>query len=279
MSDSASTNIGSGVINAPLMENQYVKELFDILNTNNKDSSGLLALINHVSSLEDFVKQAESKITDMKTQLDVIKEIQNHPIKTALQNTVKTLETKVAEIKVHIAELKSDIIEGCKNAVAAFKENGIATLDKLASFFHIKSGLKSISSNIDMSIKSVDNSITKIAVFSKEYHQTGRHIKNMGRVLVGKQPIDSVKEVGALAKIVSAPYKADKKILISMKKAVDKMAEKLDRLSQSAAMSREAKADKPSLTIKLKTNKELIRKLEQEKPVPTRIPKAPGLDV
>ena len=265
MSDSASTNIGSGVINAPLMENQYVKELFDILNTNNKDSSGLLALINHVSSLEDFVKQAESKITDMKTQLDVIKEIQNHPIKTALQNTVKTLETKVAEIKVHIAELKSDIIEGCKNAVAAFKVKGIAALEKLASFFHIKSGLKSISSNIDMSIKSVDNSITKIAVFSKEYHQTGRHIKNMGRVLVGKQPIDSVKEVGALAKIVSAPYKADKKILISMKKAVDKMAEKLDRLSQSAAMSREAKADKPSLTIKLKTNKELIRKLEQEK--------------
>jgi len=279
MSDNTSANTANGALGVPLMENQYVKELFDILNDNNRDSTGLSALISHVSSLEDFVKQAEGKITDMKSQLDSMKEVQNHPIKTALQNTIKALETKVAEIKVQISELKSDIIEGCKNAVAAFKDKGISALDKLASFFHIKSGLKSVSQNIDVNIKADDNAIAKIAVFSKEYHQTGRHIKNMGRVLTGKQPVDTVKEAGMLAKAVSAPYRADKRILLGMKKTVDKMAERLDQLEQNAATKREARADKPTLSVKLKENKELIRKMELEKPVPARAPKAQGLDV
>ena len=264
---------------APLMENEYVKELFKILGDNGRDATGLAALINHVNSLEDFVKQAEGKITDMKAQLDTMKEIQNHPIKTALQKTIKALETKVAEIKVQIAELRSDIIEGCKNAVAAFKDRGIEALDKLASFFHIKTGLRSMSNNIDHSIKLDDKAISKIAAFSKEYHQTGRHIKNMGRVLTGKEPIDVVKESGLLAKAVGAPYKADRKILVGMKKTVDKMVVKLDQLEQAAAMRREARAEKPSLKVKLDENKELIRKLELGKPVPVRAPKAQGLDV
>jgi len=278
----SNTITGGGGMNtesAQLAENEHVKELLGILKDNGKDTSGLYALLDHVKGMEDFIKIAENKIEDMKTQLDTIKEIQNHPIKAALQNTVKALETKVSEIKIQIAELKTGIIEGCKNAVAAFKEKGIVALDKLASFFNIRSGLKSISQSIDESMMAADKAIAKIAVFSKEYHQTGRHIKNMGRVLTGKQPIDTVKEAGALAKIVSAPYKAYKKIQISMIKTVFKMDEKLEQLSQSAAQNRQANAEKPTLKVKLNTNKELIRKLEQEKPVPIRAAKAQGLDV
>ena len=108
----------------PLSENQYVKELFSILQDNGRDTSGLSALIGHVGEMENFIKRAEDKIADMKSQLSDMKEVQNHPVKAALQTAIKTLETKVAEVRERLSDLKNNIVEGCKNAVAAFKERG-----------------------------------------------------------------------------------------------------------------------------------------------------------
>ena len=267
----------------PLAENKYVKELLGILNDNGKDASGLTALINHVGEMESFVKLAENRIAEMKSQLDAMKEIQDHPIKNALQKTIKALEAKVAEIKEQIVQLRLDIAEGCKNAIEAFMEKGAAVLDRLASFFNIKPSLQSINKNIDASTRLDDKAMAKIEAFSKEYHQTGRHLKNMGRVLIGKPPIDAVKESGKLAKAVSAPYKADKAILLKMKSVVNKMIAKLEQLEQKMVAKREEKAaapadNKPTLAEKIKSNKELIKQKDLERLTPERV-RTPGLEV
>ena len=191
--DTANTNITTNESTAPLAENQYVKELFSILGDNGKDTSGLAALIGHVSAMESFVKRAEDKIAEMKWQLAEMKEVQNRPVKTALQNAIKTLERKVAEVKEQLGELKANIIEGCKSAAAAFKEKGIAALSNLASFFKVRNGLEDWKKNIDSTIRADDRAISKIKAFSAEYHSTGRHLKNMARVAIGKEPIDADK--------------------------------------------------------------------------------------
>ena len=283
MSDTTKTNIGAGRASTPLTENEHVKELLSVLRDNGKDSSGLTALINHVGEMENFVKLAEHRIADMKIQLDAMKETQEHPIRHTLQATIKALELKVSEIKEQISGLKDSIIEGCKNAVETFKEKGAAVLDKLALFFKVKNSLQSIIKNIDASIKLDNKAIEKITSFAKEYHSTGQHLKNMGRVLSGKPPIDSVKESGKLAKTISAPYKADKAGLLKLKAAVTGMIGVLERLEQkTAAKHAEKKANpaakKPSLAEKLKANKELIKQKDLDKPTPKRA-KAPGLEV
>ena len=104
-----------------LARNEHVKELFSILKDNGKDSAGLVALINHVGEMENFVRLAENRIAEMKSQLDTIKEVQDHPIKHTLQNAIKALEAKVAEIKEQISSVKNNVVEGCRNAVEAFK--------------------------------------------------------------------------------------------------------------------------------------------------------------
>ena len=266
-----------------LLENEHVKNLFSILQDNNKDSSGLMALINHVSGMEDFVKNAESKIADMKAQLADMKEVQDHPIKTALQNTIKALEAKVAEIKVQIGELKTNIVEGCKNAVTAFKEKGAAALDKLASFFKIKSGLQSIKNNTVKSTDNCDKAVAKIETFSTEYHKAGRAVKNMARMAIGKKPIDAVKESGKLAKVISAPYKAEKACLLGIRKQVDKMINALDNLEKGVDVKKVEKAVKPkarkaTLMERLDAKKKEIKERELEKP-PTERTKTKGLEV
>lgn len=254
-----------------LMTNEHVIELFALMKENGKDISGLTALINHVSGMENFAKQAENQIADMKSQLETMKEVQDHPIKTALQNTIKTLETKVAEIKTQIAELKTNIVNGCKNAVSEFKEHGVAALDKIASFFKIKNGLQAIKLNTAVSADNCDKAAAKIESFSNEFHKSARGFKNMARIMVGKKPIDAVKEAGKLSKAVSAPYKAEKACLLGIQKQVDKMITTLENLEQKTEVSRNRKAEKskkPSLLAALESNEKKSKEQFAQKSEP-----------
>lgn len=197
-----------------LTENKYIRELFSILNQNDKDTEGLMTLINHVSGMEDFVRQAESKLSEMKIQLDTMKEIQSHPVKSMLQKTIKSLDTKISEIKTQIAVLKDEIITGCKNAVTDVKDKGIITLDKMATFFHIKDTLSTIKNSTIRGIDSCDIAIAKVESFSKDYRIAGRAIKNMVRLFLGKNPSETIKEPGNLTNLATLPYKAEKIVFL-----------------------------------------------------------------
>jgi hypothetical protein len=264
-----------------LVDNEHVRKLFEILEENGRDTAGLAALISHVSGMEDFVKRAEDRIADMKAQLDTMKELQDHPFKNKLQKAVKALETKVAEIKAHIAEVKSNIIEGCKQAVSAFKEKGVSALDRLASFFHIKTGLQAIKNDAVKAANTCDRSVADIEAFSKHFHTAGRAIKNMARIAVGKKPIDAAKESGKLAKAISAPFKAGKSVNISIRNQATKMIAALDSLEHSADAKRSertAQAKKPTLMERLDAKKKEIKERERESPKKERV-KAHGLDI
>ena len=284
--DTAGAGAATTATGAPLLENEHVKELFAILRDNGRDAAGLSALISHVQGMEDFVKAAEGKIADMKAQLDTMKEIQDHPVKAKLQKAVKALETAVTEIKAQIVELKKNIAEGCKSAVAAFEEKGAAALDKLASFFKIREGLESIKNSTAKSAGQCDKSIAQVEAFSKEYHESGRHVKNMARVLVGKEPIDTAKEPGRLAKAVNAPARAHKACLLSIGRQADKMIGALDKLDKGVdaklgAKAADSKDKKPTLMERLESKKNEIKQRELEKPPMERerAPKSKGLEV
>jgi len=267
---------------SPLSQNEYVQELYSILQDNGRDTSGLSAIIGHVSEMENFVKRAEDKIADMKSQLAEMKEVQNHPVKAALQRAIKSLENTVAVMKERINDLKNGIIEGCKNAVAAFKEKGISALDKLASFFHIKSGLNSLDKSAAETAQSCDKSVARISEFSSQYHEAGRAIKNMARMIIGKEPIDAKKEAGILAKTLAAPYKAEKALMLQISKSAKGMAEKLEQLEAKANDSRDhrARESKPeSLLGEVREAQQLVDQRKREMPVPERAKSVGAVEV
>jgi len=213
-----------------LAENPYVQELFSVLKENNKDTAGLTSLLGYVKQMEDFVKSAEGQIVDMKAQISDMKEIQKHPIKTALSNTAESLQAKVASIKDQLSKIRNSIVQACKNTLTAVKNRGITALDKIAGFLGIKKACEQIQKDCNQAMNRCDKSVNQIQQFSKEYHQTGLHLKNMFRVAVGKEALEVPKENGILAKSMCAPYKAQKKCLNSICKAANKAVEKLDAL-------------------------------------------------
>jgi hypothetical protein len=215
--------------------------------------------------MENFVRMAESRIAEMKSQLDDMKQIQNHPVKTALKNAIKSLETKVAEIKTQLSELKKNIIDGAKNALAEFKSKGTAVLDRIAAFFQVKKGLQAIQNNAEKSMNNCDRAVAKIEVFATEYHGASRHMKNMIRVILGKEPISEKKSSGRLAGAVAAPYKAHKTVMNGLKNIADKAAANLERLEVSAEVKRSEKPKKPTLMEKLEANKVKAKQQSLEK--------------
>jgi cytochrome b involved in lipid metabolism len=248
-----------------LSQNEYVQELFGILTENGKDTAGLSALLGHVSEMESFVKRAEDKIADMKSQLAEMKEVQNHPVKTALQNAVKTLEHKVAEVKEHLAGLKTSIALGCKNAVDAFKEKGAEALNSLASFFKVRRGMEAVGKSVDRAVGQCDKAVAAIDKFASEYHSGTRALKNMGRILIGKDPLDAKKENGMFAKSMSAPYKVEKVALLGIKNAADKVIAAVAGMEerQAARLAERPKEKKPSLLGKLAEAKQAAAELNR----------------
>ena len=218
----------------PLADNTNVQELFSIMKENGKDTAELTALLGYVKQMENFVKSAEGQIADMKSQIMDMKEIQKHPIKTALVNTVDFLQAKVAGVKSQLNRLRNSIVQACKNAVAAVKDTGVAVLDSLAGFAGIKKTCEQIQKDCNLAMARCDKSVSNIERFSNEYHQTGLHLKNMLRMVMGKDVEEKPKEAGALAKAMCAPYKAHKKCLNSICKTAGKAMDKLDVLNQNA---------------------------------------------
>jgi hypothetical protein len=255
------TSRSGGIADVLIEKNEHVQELFTILHENGKDTSGLSALINHLKGMEDFVSRAESKIVEMKAQLDTMKEVQNHPIKTSLNKTLKSFESKIAEIKAQISELKSNIINGCKNVVSAVKEQGAAVLNKLASFFRIKDGLRNIRDSTVKTAENCDKAVANINDFARQYHSAGSSIRNRGRIIAGKKPIDAVKEAGKLAKAAGAPYRAEKACVLGIQKQVDKMILSVENLEKIM----ESKPKKLTLTEQIEAKKKEISERESPK--------------
>lgn len=218
--------------NQPIAENEYVKEFLAVLQSNAvSGSKEFLEMIGHVGALEQRLAEA---VDELKTMRQELEKVQNHSLKAVLQRSYKALENNVAVMRQRLSELKSHIIDGCKNALASIREHGITALNGIARFFHIKPVLESMRQLADSSIRIAEKAIDKIQSFATEYHAAGKHLKNMGRTLVGKPPVEGAKSPGKIAKLFAAPYRADRACMVSARKTIDKAVDSLSRLEQAA---------------------------------------------
>lgn len=248
----------------PLLENEHVKELLAILRENNSPSTkDFLAVLNQVGAMEKQLDAAVKELAAMRQELKTAQE-QNHPVKAALQKTVIVMQGQVLDLRDKLAELKQNVIDGCRNAVAAFKEKGISALDNVARFFKVRPILESMRDTLTKDIQVDDRAIAKIEAISTEYHQAGRHLKNMGRAMLGREALQEVKQPGKLAAVISAPFRAERSHFARMKGHVEKSLNALARLEERATEK------KPSIRETLATHNETIEQAQKDAPTTER---------
>ena len=245
----------------PIMENEHVKELLGIMEANNLSTmKDMLDILNQVGAMEKQLDAAVTELAAMRQELKTAQE-QNHPVKTAMQKAVIAMQGQVLDLRDKLAELKQNVIDGCKNAVAAFKEKGISALDNITRFFKIKPILENMRDSLGKNIRFDDKAIAKIEAVSAEYHEAGRHLKNMGRAFIGKEAVTEAKAPGKVA-AVAAPFRAERSHFVSMKKSVEAAIRKMERL--------EEKARKPSIKQTIQTLNDQIAQAKKDAPVAER---------
>jgi len=246
----------------PIMENEHVKELLGIMEANNLSTmKDMLDVLNQVGAMERQLDAAVMELTAMRLELAAA-QAQNHPVKTTMQKAVIAMQGQVLDLRDKLAELKQNVIDGCKNAVAAFKEKGISALNNITRFFKIKPILENMRDSLGKNIQFDNKAIAKIEAVSAEYHEAGRHLKNMGRAMLGREAIKEAKAPGKLAAAVSAPYRAECSCFVSMKKSVEAAIRKMERL--------EEKAHKPSIKQTMQTLNEQIAQAKKDAPAAKR---------
>ncbi|TQI66192.1 DUF6674 family protein [Clostridium sp. KNHs216] len=248
----------------PIIENDHVKELLAILRENTSPSTkDFLSVLNQVSAMEKQLDAAVKELSAMRQELKTAQE-QNHPVKTTLQKAVIVMQGQVLDLRDKLAELKQSVIDGCRNAVVAFKETGISALDNVARFFKVRPILETIQDTLTKNITYDDKTIAKIESISTEYHQAGRHLKNMGRTMLGRDTVQEVKQTGKLAVLISAPFRAERFHFSNIKGHVEKSLNMLARLEERAAEK------KPSIREALATHNEKIAQAQKDTPTVER---------
>jgi transcriptional regulator with XRE-family HTH domain len=218
----------------PIEDNEHVKELLSIMTENNvPQQKELLIILDQVTMLE---RQLDAALKELATMREVISRTtqRNSEEKAAIQQPVKLMQNSIMGIKNMLEAVKLQIIEGCKNAVADFKQKGISALDNVVRLIKIQPALEAVNNKISQSIHFAEKAISNIEVASAEYHDAGRHIQNMARAVAGKEVVTESRSVGKLAKALEAPFKAEFSILSAMKKSAETALSQLTILGQAA---------------------------------------------
>lgn len=216
----------------PIAENEQVKELLALLKENNAPGyEEFSKLIGHVSEMEQRLSEATEELKAMRREMQGL---QNHSLKDSLQKSCKAIETNLATMHQRLSKLKEQIIDGCRNILTDFKERGAVALNGITRFLHIRPALEAVQNASEKGIQACNRAVSRIDAFSTEYHEVGRHLKNMGRTLQGKPAEAEAKENGKLASIFKGGFKVQRTLIASISRSAERSLNTLARLEQTA---------------------------------------------
>ena len=216
----------------PIAENEQVKELLALLKDNNTPGYEEFAkLIEHVTGMEQRLSEATKELKAVRQEMQGL---QNHSLKDALQKSCKAMETNISVMRHRLSELKGQMINGCRNILADFRERGTVALNGITQFLHVRPVLESIQSAAEKSMQASNRAVARIDAFSTEYHEMGRHLKNMGRAIQGKPAETNAKENGKVARVFKGAFKVEGALISSINRNAEWALNTLARLEQTA---------------------------------------------
>lgn len=213
-------------------ENDQVKALVVLLM--GKDPAGgreLEELAGQVASMERRLDAALEELGEMRQK---IQEVQDRSLKAVLQKNCKALEGNVDVLRQRILELKGQVVEGCKNILKDFADRGAVALGGVSRFLHLKPALEAVQAAAEKVVQSSDRAAARIDAFSTEFHEAGRHLKNMGRSIQGRPTQAEAKENGRVADAFKGAFKIERAFASAIGENVGISLNALARLEQRA---------------------------------------------
>lgn len=148
----------------PIAENEQVKELLALLKDNNTPGyEEFSKLIEHVTGMEQRLLEATEELKAVRQEMQGL---QNHSLKDALQKSYTAMEANISVMRHRLSELKGQIINGCRNILADFRERGTVALNGITQFLHVRPVLESIQSAAEKSMQASNRAVARIDAFT-----------------------------------------------------------------------------------------------------------------
>lgn len=204
-----------------LNENPQVEALLNALEQN-----GLHQEKAEVQSLVQYVGSMEKTLADMRSTLQSMREevakIHDSTLRGKCQKLAEKADSRIKQSFAALKETKDNLLQSAANALRAFREKGKDALAESVRAMKIPEVLDKLASFFQRQSKDMAQEVVSVRALNAELQSTKGHLKNIGRVLVGKAP-----------KEVAAPN-PDKGILAMYAGTIEKEQKRYDSLAQKA---------------------------------------------
>lgn len=209
--------------------------------------------IQMIQNLSTTIAVMENNLNAALTELKEVKAQLNQAPKTTVKDNavaqVKKLESSLQRLKNQLSAIKEKFVATAQSIVDAVKETGITALDKTSEFLHLKENLTTLHNSVKSTIAKVDKNISTVNAMTQEANAAGKHIKNIGRAIMGKERDSSMAQS---AESMVSPLKAMRKMLVSMG---NKSLGAIGHVENLSKRAEQIQAEKPSVLQKLKEQK------------------------
>ena len=245
-----------------LMEQPEIVELFRVLEGNGltKEQKEVESLVKYLDGMEVQFGQVLEELRDVKEQLS---QIQDGGVKASVLRIAEQAQGKVQEVGGQLNTVRKNLIQSAENALQTYKEKGKDALRKAVSSMKIPSALARIQEGIHGAVENMNRQADRMKVLNGELHAAGGHLKNAGRIFLGKE--QKKVEPQATDKGITKIRKSFLTIsgrLSSMEQTTENLRRRLEQFVQK-------EEKKPSVKVELKKLKE-EKKMVPQLPVPVK---------
>lgn len=171
-----------------LKDYENIKEFIELLEQQgmSNEKKQLEFIIDYVDTTEKQLNIVLHELQNVRMELGTI---QQKTIKATALRAVDNVSDKVNLAKDNIIKTKEFIKSTIEHGIKEFKLKGKDALVSTMKTLNVKGELQKCQHFFDKIQQSADQSIDTLTRLGNEIHQVNYHFKNIGRIIVGKDPI------------------------------------------------------------------------------------------
>ncbi|MBR0303632.1 MAG: hypothetical protein IJQ80_07260, partial [Clostridia bacterium] len=173
-----------------LKEHPQISELMETLEKNDmhKEKRDVEALVDYIGDMENTLTEMLKEMQSMRLEINLI---HNSSLRVKCQNLVASTDNKIRQALSVVGKVKDNLIKSAANAVKVFKEKGKEAFKKAFNAMKIPSTLDKLGKLFGKLSKDLAQDSKQLSSMQTELNSAKGHIKNIGRLMVGKEAKES----------------------------------------------------------------------------------------
>lgn len=198
-------------------------------------STDLMAVLGHMALMEKQLAAVTEELRGVRAELAELR--QPSPVVAEKQKLAERLEGAVSAAREQLDAMKQSIVQWAKDTLAAVKQVGINALDGAVRTLHMREGLEAIGSGLKNAAADVDKTAAKVAAINARHREAGKHLRNFGRAIRGREPVAQAKPEGKLSRGTQSFFAGVRGVLAGIAKDANAAIERLEKLEAAAKPS------------------------------------------